>query len=115
MLQGEYSSQNSGHFRRAAMQATIEGDLDVYTSFVKLLGPSSRDFTAWRPDSVTMKIGAISEVTAIHRADLRHRPVALVGLLLAPDYRRDCAGGCDWVDRSTESQPTWRGAALLRR
>jgi hypothetical protein len=69
---------NNGRFDKQAMQATIEG-LDVYTSFVKLLGLSSRNFTTWRPDLIAMKIGAIIEVTSIRRTDLRHRLVTLAG------------------------------------
>src|SRR6516162_994527 len=111
MLRRKYSSQNRVHSRKQAIQVTVEGDLHVYTSFVELLGHSSRNFTALRPDSMAMKIGAIIEVNSIRRADLRHRLVTLVRPF-APHCCRECAGGCDCVDRNTESQPTWCWTAL---
>jgi hypothetical protein len=101
MRRRKYSSQDRGHSRKQAIQATVEGDLHVYTSFVELLGYSSRNFMAWRPDCVAMKIEAIIEVNSIRRADLRHRLVTLVRPF-APHCRRECAGGCDCVDRNTE-------------
>jgi hypothetical protein len=118
MRRRKYSSQDRGHSRKQAIQATVEGDLHVYTSFVELLGHSSRNFTAWWPDPIAMKIEAIIEplqsagpifVTAWSR---------LSGGSFVPDYLRECAGGCDCIDRNTESQPTGarqRFAPLTRR
>jgi hypothetical protein len=112
MRRGKYSSQNRGHFRKQAMRASIAGDLDVYTSFVELLGHSSRIFTAWRPDSIAMKIGAIIEVTSSAGAIFVTARLRSSGASFAADYRRECAGGCDCVDRNIESQPTWCWTAL---
>ena len=70
MLWREYSRQISGRFRKQTKQATIERDLGVYPAFAKLRDVSSRNFTAWRPDDIGMKIGATIEVTSIGRVDL---------------------------------------------
>jgi hypothetical protein len=48
-----------------ATQAIIEDEGDVYAAFAKLPDASSRIFTAWRPDSIQMKLGAILEFIAI--------------------------------------------------
>jgi hypothetical protein len=48
-----------------AIQAIIDDDGDVYAAFAKLPDASSRIFTAWRPDSIQMKLGAILEFIAI--------------------------------------------------
>ena len=100
------------------MQATIEGDLDIYTSFVELLGHSSRNFTAWQPDCIATKIGAIIESLQFAGPIFIAAWSRSSGESFAPDYRREWARGCDGVDRATLNRSR-HGAgqrfALLRR
>jgi hypothetical protein len=70
------------------MQAIVEVDCDVYAAFAKLPDASSRNFTAWQPDSVRMKIGAIFETTSISRAGLCRRLPTPVRRVVQPGLSR---------------------------